>query len=410
MPFILPQKKDPIIPTVHQTETPDSRLAWQVQDQDKQDKYKTQQEKMSITPIADTISPSTYTDRLPGISYIGQSATQGAISSAATRKAQADAAALASWKQQQQDSLKAAYAGMNAVPLGSVKYNQYGGTTTTGTTTTQQQSGGGSAGWGSGGAQGTANVLRQAGFPESAISTMVAIAKAESGWDPKAVNTANSNGSRDDGLFQINTVHKGNSWYPTDPYDPQQSANAAYAIWQGAGQTYRDWSVYNSGAYKQFLQPAPPVIDPSTFTSSTGVIRQQTGVSTIRSGAIAKAQQYADSGVGYVWGGNSLLSGVDCSGMVEQVYKAMGVDLLGYRGTASDLAGIGTKSNFKDLRPGDFVCWYGSRNGIDHIAIYAGNNEIIESYSGGEPARRRALSSSELNGGAFGVRVNLPGD
>lgn len=368
-----------------------SQLPWQSQDIANRQRQDTNRQNLLISPIADSIDLSTFTDQIPKIQQMGATATQAAIQSAQVQKARRDAAALATWQKQMNASLQAAQGAVSG--LGAVQ-GQYG--------SGQYAQGGGGAGWGSGGAQGVANVLRQAGFPEESIATMVAIAKAESGWNPAAVNNSNRNGSVDRGLFQINSIHQGNSWYPTNPFDPLQSAKAAYAIWRGAGGTYRDWSVYNSGAYRQYLQPAPPIIPASQFTSQTGTLRMQ---------AITRAQAYADSGVGYVWGGNSLTSGVDCSGLVEQVYHSLGVDLLNYRGTAKDLSMIGTKSNISNLRPGDFVAWYGSRNGVDHIALYAGNNQIIESYSSGRPARRRNLSQNEMAGGsAFGVRINLPGD
>jgi cell wall-associated NlpC family hydrolase len=70
----------------------------------------------------------------------------------------------------------------------------------------------------------------------------------------------------------------------------------------------------------------------------------------------------------------------------------------------------GVKTSMGNLQPGDLVAWYGGEERgqyIGHIAVYAGNGEIIEAYDTGYPVRRRALRGEE-NG--FGVHLYLPGD
>jgi hypothetical protein len=47
-----------------------------------------------------------------------------------------------------------------------------------------------------------AQLVVEANFPPTDRVTMVAIAKAESSWTVDAVNTANTNGTVDRGLFQ----------------------------------------------------------------------------------------------------------------------------------------------------------------------------------------------------------------
>ena len=70
----------------------------------------------------------------------------------------------------------------------------------------------------------------------------------------------------------------------------------------------------------------------------------------------------------YVWGGNSLESGADCSGFVQQLY---GTTLLPAR-TASAQASEGVHVDISDIKPGDLIfCSYGS-NSIDHVVMYAG--------------------------------------
>ncbi len=97
-----------------------------------------------------------------------------------------------------------------------------------------------------------ADVMREAGWNESDIPMGVAIALAESGGRTAALNTSNSNGSRDYGLFQINSVHKA----LLDRYDwrdPVQNAAMARKIFEDAGRKWTPWSVYKSGSYKKFF-------------------------------------------------------------------------------------------------------------------------------------------------------------
>jgi|GEM_PF-1063451 len=80
----------------------------------------------------------------------------------------------------------------------------------------------------------------------------VAIAKAESGLrcDRRSYK-ANTNGTYDHGLFQINDTHR--SRYPhADFYDCKTSIRIAKDIresWKG----YHAWSVYNNKSYLKFL-------------------------------------------------------------------------------------------------------------------------------------------------------------
>jgi hypothetical protein len=91
-----------------------------------------------------------------------------------------------------------------------------------------------------------------AGFPQSEIPTAVAVALAESGGNPGAVNRANSNGSVDYGLFQINTVH-GALLTQGDKFDPAANARMAFTVYSRAGNKWTPWSVYKSGRYRAFM-------------------------------------------------------------------------------------------------------------------------------------------------------------
>ena len=99
--------------------------------------------------------------------------------------------------------------------------------------------------------------------------------------------------------------------------------------------------------------------------------------------AIAKA--YTFIGVDYVWGGESY-SGVDCSGLAMLSWAAAGVSL-----THASRAQYweGTHVSLDSAQPGDLIFWSsdGSAGSIYHVAIYLGNDQMIEAPTFGVPVR-----------------------
>ena len=89
--------------------------------------------------------------------------------------------------------------------------------------------------------------------------------------------------------------------------------------------------------------------------------------------------QYAKQFIGnpYVWGGESLTNGVDCSGFTMQVYKHFGYSLP-LSSTAQRYEG--TAVSWNEKQPGDLIC-YQVVNGVGHVAIYIGDNQIIHAGS-----------------------------
>lgn len=97
--------------------------------------------------------------------------------------------------------------------------------------------------------------------------------------------------------------------------------------------------------------------------------------STTRDELVAFAMQYL--GYPYVWGGNNLETGVDCSGFTQQVYLKFGITL---NRVADSQRANGISISREEAQPGDLF-FYGSNGYATHVAIYIGDNKVIHASS-----------------------------
>jgi len=132
--------------------------------------------------------------------------------------------------------------------------------------------------------------------------------------------------------------------------------------------------------------PAPaPAPEPAT-SPEPALSRSGNAAST----AISTAMSYI--GTPYVWAGESA-SGLDCSGLTMVSYAAAGVDL-----THSSRVqyGEGAQVPLDAVQPGDLVFWSsdGSQSGIYHVAIYLGDDMMIEAPTFGMTVRVTSMRYS----------------
>ncbi len=79
---------------------------------------------------------------------------------------------------------------------------------------------------------------------------------------------------------------------------------------------------------------------------------------------------YAKQFIGnpYVYGGNSLTNGIDCSGFTQQIYAHFGYSL---PRTSYEQAYVGTEVSWSEAKAGDLIVYPG------HVAILTGDGGIV---------------------------------
>jgi cell wall-associated NlpC family hydrolase len=124
--------------------------------------------------------------------------------------------------------------------------------------------------------------------------------------------------------------------------------------------------------------------------SSSGSSSSQ--ASSSGSGSSSNLVSYALKFVGnpYVWGGESLTSGADCSGFVRSVYGDFGYSLP--RTSREQAAGAGRRVDISDRRPGDLIFYTNSSGTVNHVAMYIGNNRIVQAANS-----REGIITSQYN-------------
>jgi cell wall-associated NlpC family hydrolase len=124
---------------------------------------------------------------------------------------------------------------------------------------------------------------------------------------------------------------------------------------------------------------------------------------------VADTEKYL--GIPYQWGGTNPSQGLDCSGLVQDVFADVGISL---PRTSQEQALVGTPvASLAAAQPGDLVFFPGTdgtASAPGHVGIYIGNDEMIDApYEGanvrvdpvGDPtAIRRVTGLAQVSGAA----------
>ena len=163
----------------------------------------------------------------------------------------------------------------------------------------------------------------------------------------------------------------------------QATENVVAAAEQGGG---------NASVSKPASQPSNPTGGTSTSTgnsnssvsssNNTNTSKPSGGTSgstgsgsttTSKPSNAALGQQIANKacqyiGNKYVYGGNSLTNGIDCSGFVKEIHALFGI----YTPRTTDSIQVAGKAvSYSEMLPGDVICY------SQHVAIYIGNNTVV---------------------------------
>lgn len=125
-------------------------------------------------------------------------------------------------------------------------------------------------------------------------------------------------------------------------------------------------------------------------SSSSG--SSSSGSSSSVSGLQQEIVNYALKFVGnpYVWGGESLTKGADCSGFVQSIYADFGITIK--RTSREQAVTAGRKVSASDLQPGDLIFYANSSGTVNHVAMYIGNGRIVHAAN-----RRQGIITSKYN-------------
>ncbi|WIE80909.1 C40 family peptidase [Curtobacterium sp. MCSS17_016] len=129
-------------------------------------------------------------------------------------------------------------------------------------------------------------------------------------------------------------------------------------------------------------QPTAPTADAS---SSAGLVQNGTTGADV----LTDARKYL--GVPYVFGGETR-AGMDCSGLVQTVFKDLGITMPRTVGPQSQMGQ--EVPSLAEAQPGDLIV----QKGNGHIQIYAGNGMILEAPKPGSNVveRKEWLSADQI--------------
>jgi cell wall-associated NlpC family hydrolase len=141
------------------------------------------------------------------------------------------------------------------------------------------------------------------------------------------------------------------------------------------------------------LSPSSQSGDPNLGANDTNIGCDLIGSGTVGGAAPGETATEAAAvtnaisllGIPYQWGGESTQGGFDCSGMVQYVYRNVGVDLPRVAQDQFD-AGPAVPPG-ATVEPGDLVFFGSGTNDVSHVGMYVGDGLMIDAPHTGAVVR-----------------------
>lgn len=147
--------------------------------------------------------------------------------------------------------------------------------------------------------------------------------------------------------------------------EEQRRAAEAAAAAEAARQAAAEAEAARQAAMKAEADKAAQAAQNASKTEKSSLAKKRQAV-------VAFALQYV--GCPYVYGGNSLTNGTDCSGFTSLVYANFGYSL---NRVSSDQQYNGIAVSLDELQPGDVLLYSNGGYYIGHAALYIGNGQVV---------------------------------
>jgi cell wall-associated NlpC family hydrolase len=108
-------------------------------------------------------------------------------------------------------------------------------------------------------------------------------------------------------------------------------------------------------------------------------------------GGIAARTAERFVGIPYLWGGDNVVAGMDCSGFVRAVYNLCGVNI---PRTSKEQFRTGEYVGREFLKDGDLVFFGSSEDLINHVGIYVGNGRFVHAPRRGDEIKVSSLEDA----------------
>jgi|SRR5208282_5692931 cell wall-associated NlpC family hydrolase len=144
------------------------------------------------------------------------------------------------------------------------------------------------------------------------------------------------------------------------------------------------------------------IVQPEEYSIAVSRTKKNS-IEYLRDSLVKTAKDFI--GVPYLWGGQSVDDGFDCSGLTMTVYQLNGMNLPRHSMRQFD---AGTSISKNDLRKGDLVFFARKgTNRVSHVGIYIGNDKFIHASSQGKKIRIDCLSTNYFSKQFVGAKTYL---